>query len=59
MANITSYDDYVYPRSLMRDVLVGGWMFFTCLLIIIFYIPCLMAIARNDELWKHSCYKVR
>lgn len=56
MSNVSSAYEYAHP--LIKDILIGGGMFFTCLLIAISYVPCLLAMWRYNDLWRHSCIKL-
>ena len=56
MGNTTAYE---YAHTAAEDILIGGGMFFTCVIIGVAYIPCLMVMHQHEDLWKNSCIKVK
>ena len=47
-----------FSTEAWEDYLIGGIAFTSAAIIIVFYTPCMVAMVRNKELWKHSCIRV-
>ncbi len=48
-----------YPTgTFWPDIIVGFIFTFTCVAVVIIYIPCLVVMRREVDMWKFSCIKV-
>ena len=58
MSNNTNSSAPAFSNEVWEDYLIGGIFLATTVIALVLYMPCLIVMARNKELWKYSCIRV-
>ena len=58
MSNATTSSPLPTAPTRLEDVVIGSVFTASCLLIIVAYVPCLVAMVTDAKMWPNSCIKV-